>query len=60
MKYAAALVLACGLLPAAVSAQDWTGFYGGVSFGAGGGDLDVLPPPDPYDLAGSAYGLFAG
>jgi outer membrane immunogenic protein len=47
------------LFPTAVSAQDWSGFYGGLTFGNGTGRLGVEGTPG-YDLKGQVRGAFAG
>ncbi|WP_322891078.1 MULTISPECIES: outer membrane protein [unclassified Yoonia] len=54
-------VAAIALTPAASMAQDWTGAYGGISFG--GSDIEAtVKPLDDLKLPGdgSSTGLFAG
>ena len=54
---AATIVLA----PVAVTAQDWTGAYGGVTFGGSSIDAKVKPLGDlALEGDGNSTGLFAG
>lgn len=53
-------MIATGVASAA-SAQDWAGFYGGLSIATNDGTQDYDFDGDTdYDLSGQAFGLFAG
>lgn len=47
------------IFPTVAPAQDWSGFYGGLSYGNGRGPLAAVGTPG-YDLDGNVLGVFAG
>lgn len=55
------MVLAAGLAAGTAQAQDWAGFYAGMSVTSGDSELDFTGLPSPYTGDdGAAIGIFAG
>jgi hypothetical protein len=48
------------LLPSIVLAQDWSGPYGGLSYGLMSGELEIPAFFDLYDVDSQAVGGFVG
>jgi outer membrane immunogenic protein len=55
------VVLIAGLAAGTASAQDWTGFYAGVSLNSANGNFDIVSFPFPLGGSdGASLGIYAG
>lgn len=60
-KFVAAIILGLSGVTGAAQAQDWSGYYGGLSFGKGNGDVDYGADGGALDaFEGSVFGGFVG